>query len=408
MKAEISIVGNTVCCRTIESGQKSRIELTPEAGTELANCQADYARAVRTGQNELMPDIGKRIYHWLDRNNWAGSWLNGQGPRELIIGVHDIHSHEARLLLDTPWEILFTKDNFLAADATQEFVVSRRIAPSGTSEPPVPEYADLAVAFMAASPRGQKELDFEAEEAAIIRATRHLPLSLFVEESGCLNYLRDKLALEGPFDALHISCHGNIISSGPVLVLEDEEGKEDPTSPAEIIDTLGERKPSLVFLSACRTAEADRENYTNGKGESSVAASDSFSQSLINAGVANVLGWDGSVYDPDARSFAKHFYDGLARYETPAYAAARARRLSLLDHLNDPAEGRHWHLARLYTGAAGGGPLCRRGQLARRLTAAAKNEFLDRSEKRVPVATALEFVGRRRQAQQIILSLIHI
>jgi len=403
MKAEISIVGNTICCRTIESGQDSRIELTLEARTELANCQADYARAVRAGQNELMPDIGKRMYHWLNQNNWAGAWLNGQGPRELIISAHDIHSHEARLLLDTPWEILSTEDNFLAADSTREFVVSRRIAPSGTNDPPAPEYADLAVAFMAAAPRGRKELDFEAEEAAIIRATRHLPLSLFVEESGCHSYLRDKLALEGPFDAVHISCHGNIIpSQGPVLILEDEEGKEAVTSPAEIIDALGERKPSLVFLSACRTAQAYRENHTNGKGESSAAASDSFSQSLISAGVANVLGWDGSVYDPDACFFAEQFYDGLARYESPAYAAARARRLSLLAHLNDPATGRHWHLARLYTGAAGGRPLCRRDRPGRRLTAAARNEFLDRSEKRVPVATALEFVGRRRQAQQII------
>lgn len=113
--------------------------------------------------------------------------------------------------------------------------MTRRIAPFGASDPPAPEYSDLAVAFMAASPRGQKELDFEAEEAGIIRATRHLPLSLFVEESGCHSYLKDKLALEGPFEAVHISCHGNIIPSrGPVLILEDEEGNDAVTPPAAI------------------------------------------------------------------------------------------------------------------------------------------------------------------------------
>ena len=198
MQAEISIVGNNICCRTIESDQESKIELTPEAKTELGNWQTDYARAVRTSRNELLPAIGKRMLHWLNQNNWAAAWLNGQGPRELIIGVHDIHSHEAGLLLDAPRELLSTEDGFLAADFTREFVVTRRIAPFGTSDAPAPEYSDLAVAFMAASPRGQKELDFEAEEAAIIRATRHLPLSLFVEESGCHSYLKDKLALEGP------------------------------------------------------------------------------------------------------------------------------------------------------------------------------------------------------------------
>lgn len=235
MKAEISIVGNAICCRTIESDPESRIELTPEARTELGNWQTDYARAVRTSQNELLPGIGKRMLRWLNQNNWAAAWLNGQGSRELILGVHDIHSDEARLLLDAPWETLSTKDNFLAADATREFVVTRRIAPFGASDPPAPEYSDLAVAFMAASPRGQKELDFEAEEAGIIRATRHLPLSLFVEESGCHSYLKDKLALEGPFEAVHISCHGNIIPSrGPVLILEDEEGNDAVTPPAAI------------------------------------------------------------------------------------------------------------------------------------------------------------------------------
>ena len=108
-----------------------------------------------------------------------------------------------------------------------------------------------------------------------------------------------------------------------MLILEDEEGKEAITPPAAIIDALGEKKPSLVFLSACRTAEAaNRNNHTNGAAESLAPTSDSFSQSLISAGVANVLGWDGSVYDQDALFFAERFYDGLARYERPAYSAA--------------------------------------------------------------------------------------
>lgn len=72
MKAEISIVGNAICCRTIESDPESRIELTPEARTELGNWQTDYARAVRTSQNELLPGIGKRMLRWLNQNNWAG------------------------------------------------------------------------------------------------------------------------------------------------------------------------------------------------------------------------------------------------------------------------------------------------------------------------------------------------
>ena len=47
----------------------------------------------------------------------------------------------------------------------------------------------LNVLFMATSPRNITELDFEAEEAKILLATKRKPLSLIVEESGCLTEL---------------------------------------------------------------------------------------------------------------------------------------------------------------------------------------------------------------------------
>jgi CHAT domain-containing protein len=60
-----------------------------------------------------------------------------------------------------------------------------------------------------------------------------------------------------------------------------------------------ERTP-LVFLSACRTAEQGE----NDEGTQSFAP---FVHELIRAGMANVLGWDGSVYDSDAMAFAQYF-----------------------------------------------------------------------------------------------------
>ena len=46
------------------------------------------------------------------------------------------------------------------------------------------------------SPSGQ-ELDFEAEEAGILEATARLPVQLVVEESGCPDFLKDRLSQEG-------------------------------------------------------------------------------------------------------------------------------------------------------------------------------------------------------------------
>lgn len=109
------------------------------------------------------------------------------------------------------------------------------------------------------------ELDFEAEEAAILGATDRLPMQLFVEESGCAEFLKDRLVQEGPFEAVHLSCHGDIDpDTGPILLLETPEGRKASCSPGALSSTIGENKLPLVFLSACRTAELRNSNHTDG------------------------------------------------------------------------------------------------------------------------------------------------
>ena len=117
----------------------------------------------------------------------------------------------------------------------------------------------------------------------------------------------------------------------------------------------------------------------------------------------NGIGWDGSVYDDDAIAFAEIFYKELPAGHSVPYAAAQGRRSLLRAHLAEPRRGRHWHLARVYVGPQGGGSLCTTGRPRRPFR---KNrgyrEFLDPRQRRVPVASAAEFVGRRRQAQRIL------
>ena len=211
--------------------------------------------------------------------------------------------------------------------------------------------------YMAAAPEGQQELDFEAEEVAILSATARLPMHLFVEESGCQDFLKDRLAQEGPFEVVHVSCHGDIHQDlGPVLVLGSPEGGLALATTGEIAHTLGERKAPLVFLSACRTAES----FDSRGGKEKPEAAEPFARALIRAGVANVLGYDGLVYDVDATRFARTFYREVAAFASVPYAAAVARRDVLRAHRNDSRQGRHWHLAQVYTGEQGGGSLCDR------------------------------------------------
>ena len=102
--------------------------------------------------------------------------------------------------LDAPWELLTDKDGFLARRAIKPYQPARRLGPA--SKPAEPVHADIFVLFMAAAPIDQGELAFEAEEAAIMQATRKLAMQLVVEESGALEPLRDRLAQEAPIEAL--------------------------------------------------------------------------------------------------------------------------------------------------------------------------------------------------------------
>jgi hypothetical protein len=392
MKASIQILGTDILCRSHDS---STPESRLDGSSALALLQGwakHYDIASRRGDEAALLVIGRGLFEWLDQTGWAKAWTRAGGPRQLEICVPSADSPLALALLDAPWELLAQGRGYLADDSTQLFELARRIGHE--TQPPEPRHADLQLLFMAAAPRGEHALSFEEEESAILTATQRLPLHLVVEESGAPGPLGDRLNLDGPFEALHLSCHGDIDpSQGPVLALEDETGALALTTVSQLVGALGDpRALPLVFLSACRTAEL---------ADTGPRSSEPFVRELIRAGIANVLGWDGSVYDSDALAFAEHFYGELASLHGATRAAAVARQALRQRHLSDPAEGRHWHLARLYLGPDGGGALAARGK-PKRKPAGGEEQFLDAAHQQVPVAGRGEFVGRRRPTQDVI------
>ena len=397
----ISILGSDILCEAEGSAPNApnatvRIPLTEATLSQLQRWTADYREAVRRNDPPALFALGRALFAWLDEAQWATTWVKGTGPRLLEIAVNEVDSPAATALLDLPWEIMAHGLDFLAGDPAQPFVVYRSIGKGRTPIPAQPAHRDLALLFMAASPTGQQELDYEAEEAAILQATEQLPMQLVVEESGCADFFKERLAQDGPFEAIHLSCHGDLLrDGGPALALETPEGDLALTRPGDFARLLGEKKATLVFLSACRTAESRQ--------DATATITEPFVRALIRAGVAIALGWDGSVYDGDAIHFARSFYSELAHHATVPFAAAMARAALLRTHREDPRQGQHWHLARVYAGPTGAGACCDPARPKRRLRKdAGFNEFLDEANRRVPVATAQEFVGRRHEAQQIL------
>ncbi|MEJ2229232.1 MAG: CHAT domain-containing protein, partial [Alphaproteobacteria bacterium] len=362
-----------------------RRSLTSEDTTRFTNWAERYGRAVKARNHSELLAIGQEVFGWLedDGHRWGSQLTDNTGQICLDIVTDKNPDDGARDFLDVPWELLARDGVYLAEDDFRPFCLQRRLGEAG--ELAAPQYKDLAVMFMAAAPRNvEPVLDFEGEEAGILAATDNLPLALTVEESGSADFLKDRLADDGPFEVMHLTCHGNIGKEGPVLALEDEGGYLALTSAGTLAATLGSEKPGLLFLSACRTAEND--------GPTAPLAIQ-----LMRAGVPAVLGWDGSVRDIDASAFARETYAELARHERPVFAVASARQRLLAQHRADQQKGQHWHLARLYVGANGGGALCARNAKMRPVfRGRAYSAFLDTERKKVPVAGPAAFVGRRR------------
>ncbi|MEO0760355.1 MAG: AAA family ATPase [Pseudomonadota bacterium] len=391
------------------------------------------------GSEPALRAIGTEMLDWLDRGSALTGWLAGQ-ERALEIRVDPAAPDPLdEALLAAPWELLCRANLFLAEESTL-FTVARRCTTA--TAPAAPRFGDLALMFMAASVEGTSELDYEAEEAAILQATQagdgRALAHVQVEESGALDFLRERMRLDGPFEALHVSCHGDIRAPGnggdpvPVLMLEKPAGGGDEVAPDRLIERLGDAVPPLVFVSACRTAErgAGREGFVappegqraRGMAEEAVFEGAGLSREgaaatpggrapdlaepyvrRLATQAANVIGWDGSVYDIDATRFAETLYDELSRGATVTRATARARRALFRLRDEDPRLGRHWHLARVYLGPGGGGALCDPDDpKAERRPAKppAEDAFLDPQTRRVPVAPRAEFVGRRRQIQR--------
>ena len=153
--------------------------------------------------------------------------------------------------------------------------------------------------------------------------------------------------------------------------------------------------PGLLFLSACLSARA-------GKAQGAACATSepaplSMAASMIQSGFPAVLGWDGSVLDSAASSFAAKLYAHLANRDSLEQSVAMARQEMLQS--DSKAEQRDWHLPRIWLGKAGGGPIVG-GKKKRSLdtATAGHQEFLDKKHQ-VPVASFEQFVGRRREIQ---------
>ncbi|MBO3743034.1 CHAT domain-containing protein [Actinoplanes flavus] len=388
----------------------------------LSDLAARYVRAVQSdAADDVFRTLGQELWSWLDGDQGELTALLARVPAPVTFEIRAelSPSERAWALLRAPFELLAPPSGggFLAANAVQRFGVLRRLG--SPENPPEPDGYRLGLAFMASSPRRQHELDFEAEEAAILNAVDDTRVDLVVEDTGNPEELGRRLADLGGMPVVHLSCHGvnkYPVRAGqpvePVLMMEDEVGDDLPTTAADLV-RLMTTPPRLLFVSACLTATAAGatghlpagagRRAGTVDGEPDAMPAHSMSTALVTAGVPAVLGWDGSVGDRAATLFAEDLYKQLSNRADLAMAVGDARRALL--NSDDRGVRADWHLARLWLGPTGGGPLVTGTNRRSRVSAVHGTKvFLDRKQ-HVPVAAPAMFVGRRPELQRALRAL---
>ncbi len=387
-----------------EQKELGRIELDHDAYSRLQEINTRYAACTNSGDAVKLLQVGKDLYEWLD-NGTGGAFTrlvdSCQGKLVFEVRGNKVRNFGDKVwaVLNAPWEVLANGQGFLALDAILGFAPCRRLGAPGAQRELSPWR--LGVLFMAAAPTGAQELDHEKEELGIIQAVGHRDLDLVVEESGNPELLAKRMRDTDALQVVHVSCHGHNAwktdgadAPVPTLFLEDEYGDAQPTTAERLVHLFGDQHiPGLLFLSACLSARAGEP-----QGAACATVTHSMAANMIQSGFPAVLGWDGSVLDSAASSFAAKLYAHLANWDSLEQSASMARREMLQS--DSKAEQRDWHLPRIWLGKDGGGPIVG-GNTKRSLGAATAGhkDFLDIKGEKVPVAPFEQFVGRRREIQ---------
>ncbi|MDI6097371.1 CHAT domain-containing protein [Actinoplanes sp. NEAU-A12] len=352
--------------------------------------ERDYSRhaiAQRVFGSPQLTDLGKRLFAFLDGDErWLAPILRHPHGATLRVTAHARLRH-------LPWELLAENGSYLTVSARAPLLPVRVTGAGATRT--APANRPLRVLFMASSPEGvEPVLNYEREEAAILKATSRAAAELVVEESGTLDGLRflSRDYGEGYFDVLHLSGHATIAPDGqPTFLAENEIGGLATVTADQIAQAMFGHWPRLVFVSGCLTA-----NSPDG------GTFPSMSESLVRAGAPAVLGWALPVGDNSATDFAAALYRTLADGGPLDRAVVEARR-----HLYT-AKSSGWHLLRVYADQSPLAPMVSpRLATGRALIHArsADQEFLDPQNPFSRVASRATFVGRRRVIQRCLRTL---
>jgi hypothetical protein len=206
-------------------------------------------------------NIGHQLYSWLDVDKgWLEKSLRNSDTQIIYLDLTQANEAEALndqlqqlalALAHLPWELLHNGRNYLTNILPVRLVHKRETPMAGEQNRP------LRLLFMATSPEDMTPiLDYEKEEANILQATKNQPLSLVVEESGCVEELKNLIDSydKDYFDVFHLTGHGiiykeknhgaivpntKIEENTPCFITETEVGETQITTVEDLAKAFG-------------------------------------------------------------------------------------------------------------------------------------------------------------------------
>lgn len=272
-------------------------------------------------------NIGKRLYNSIfttEAQKIVQPWKLLPGRRRISI-ISDIPK-----VLSLPWELLHDEQGFLALRTSNPISVVRRLPQKELPSFPNPFEPPLRVLLITARPIDTNFIDQRVIARELLDSLNEQiekgEVVLEFLRPPTLPALRERLRKDPPVHVAHFDGHG-VFSPGSnvgqgCLAFENEDTKINLVSGSTLAQVLQDSKVQLVVLTACQSAMSAADN-----------AFSSVATQLIKSGINAVIAMSASLLPASASSYAKSFYNELAK-DTPAFEANERARQYLHDNQN--------------------------------------------------------------------------
>jgi hypothetical protein len=251
----------------------SRRPIGPADVELLTGLAGRYVRAVQAGSDAgVFVELGRELYSWLDGDQGQLSGLLERAARPLVFEVTGPRSPSEVpwAVLRAPFELLARPGGgLLAEDELARFCAARRLGPA-EARPTLDQFR-LGLAFMESSPRDQHELDFEAEEAAVLAAVGEGSVDLVVDDTGDPEQLARRLAgLGGSYESDGLGADSDVAAPGAsqLLLIADRRLSGEAVAAGEVAARITQQSPPegehvrVGVLTSCFPEEMARDGLS--------------------------------------------------------------------------------------------------------------------------------------------------